>query len=99
MARADLIDDSASTHLWARVDKEKGSAFFHNMGDRPIRSRAWKEYVLNGIIHRTAWQLVFSIYCMFNGRFYIDNLTLEIETKKRSGPLFLALILKMGSIH
>ncbi|HEY2722218.1 MAG TPA: hypothetical protein VGI82_10860, partial [Chitinophagaceae bacterium] len=82
MVKSDLDDDSASAHLWARVDKEKGDGFFDNMDDRPIRTSDWKLYTVQGKIDTGANRLVFGLYCMFNGRFYFDNMNLEIESGK-----------------
>src|SRR5688572_11528665 len=48
LVRAEMVDDSAAAHLWARVDKEKGVGFFDNMEKRPIRNREWKEYTIEG---------------------------------------------------
>ncbi|MEO7045531.1 MAG: alpha/beta hydrolase [Ferruginibacter sp.] len=82
MVRTELFDDSASAHLWARVDKQKGTGFFENMDKSPIRSSAWKPYLIQGKIDTSARRLAFGIYCIYNGKFYFDNLKLEVETGK-----------------
>jgi pimeloyl-ACP methyl ester carboxylesterase len=82
MVRTELDDDSAAAHLWARVDKEKGTGFFDNMDDRPIRGTSWKFYELKGKIDTTARLLAFGVYCIYNGKFYFDDLKLEIEIGK-----------------
>jgi len=78
--RTELSDDSAAAHLWARVDKDHGSGFFDNMDDRPIRSSNWKSYTVQGKIDTGAARLAFGMYCSYNGKFYFDDLKLEIET-------------------
>jgi pimeloyl-ACP methyl ester carboxylesterase len=82
MVRTDVTDDSASAHLWARVDKEKGFGFFNNMGNSPIRSKDWRSYSISGKVDTGATQLAFGLYCMYNGKFYFDDIKLEIETQK-----------------
>jgi len=82
MVRTALSDDSASAHLWARVDKEKGEGFFENMDKAPIRSSEWKPYSIQGKIDTSAVKLTFGVYCMYNGRFYFDNLKLEVQATK-----------------
>src|SRR5262249_48466877 len=80
MVRTELSDDSAAAHLWARVDKNHVSGFFDTMDDRPIRSANWKSYTVQGIIDTGATRLAFGMYCIYNGKFYFDNVKLEIET-------------------
>jgi pimeloyl-ACP methyl ester carboxylesterase len=82
LVRTELDDDSASAHLWARVDKETGIGFFDNMGNRPIRDAGWKTYTIQGKIDSGITQLAFGVYCMYNGKFYFDNIKLDVETGK-----------------
>lgn len=80
--RAEIEDDSAATHLWARVDKKSGFGFFENMGNRPIRSREWKTYTIEGKIDSGSYQLAFGLWCQYNGTFFCDAVQLSIETEK-----------------
>lgn len=80
--RAEVEDDSASAHLWLRVDKANGYNYFDDMQDRPVRSPEWKEYVLESTFKAGSEQIAFGAFCVLNGKFYVDNLVLEIETKK-----------------
>ena len=49
--RAAASDSSGSGALWLRVDRPSGAmGFFDNMGDRPITSPDWKDYVIRGEI-------------------------------------------------
>lgn len=80
--RAEIEDDSAAAHLWARVDKKNGSGFFENMGNRPVRSREWKTYIIEGKIDSGAYQLAFGIWCQYNGTYFWDAVQLSIETGK-----------------
>jgi pimeloyl-ACP methyl ester carboxylesterase len=80
--RAEIEDDSAWTGIWVRVDKQKGYSFFDNMRDRPIRKREWKTYTVEGTIDTGAYQLAYGILCIYNGKFYFDDVKLEIEQEK-----------------
>lgn len=82
--RAELEDDSASAHLWLRVDKASGFNYFDDMQDRPVRHKEWKRYVLEGTFKEGSEQIAFGAFCVLNGRFYFDDLLLEIETKKNT---------------
>ena len=77
--KTDIIDDSASARLWARVDKAKGTGFFNNMMQSPIRNNQWKTYSIEGIIDSGATQLAFGALLEANGKFYYDNFKLDIE--------------------
>ena len=51
--KTDIADDSAAVRLWVREDKDKGMGFFDNMWERPIRSRTWEKYIIEGAIDAT----------------------------------------------
>ncbi|HXU27317.1 MAG TPA: hypothetical protein VN698_08805, partial [Bacteroidia bacterium] len=80
--RAEIDDDLAGACLWVRVDKEKGVGFVDDMQNRPVRSNEWKEYVIEGKINADGLNLAFGAFCLLNGKFYYDNLKLEVETDK-----------------
>ena len=83
MIKVELEDDSAKALLWTRVDKQNGSiGFFDNMEDKPIRNNVWKNYIIEGIIDETGVRLNFGISTHYNGTFYCDDLTLDIEIEK-----------------
>ena len=80
--RSEIVDDSASARIWARVDNEKGKTnFFGNMWFEPIRNSAWKKYTIEGNIGEGATQLAFGALCQYNGTFFFDDFKLAIETK------------------
>lgn len=81
LVRAEIMDDSAAARLWARVDNEKSYSFFDNMLNRPIRSREWKKYMIEGKIDSGTYQIAFGALCSYNGKFYYDDLKLDIETE------------------
>ena len=78
--KAEVTDDSATARLWARVDKTTGQGFFNNMWDKPIRSSSWKTYTIEGRIDADATQLMVGMLCELNGRFYFDDLKVEVES-------------------
>jgi pimeloyl-ACP methyl ester carboxylesterase len=82
--RAEIEDDSAWAGLWVRADKQKGVGFFNNMQDRPIRNRTWQTYTVEGKIDTGVYQLAFGALSIYNGKFYIDDVKLEIETEKNA---------------
>jgi pimeloyl-ACP methyl ester carboxylesterase len=82
MVKAQPEDDSASARLWARIDRVKGKGFFDNMWNKPIRSKDWKSYFIEGKIDTGAYQLAFGILCQYNGSFYLDDMKIDIETSK-----------------
>ncbi len=76
-------DEKAWAGLWARVDtKNAESGFFDNMGDRPIRTNKWGEYVVEGTINKNSKSLNFGGLCLYNGKFFFDNFRLLIEDDK-----------------
>ena len=75
-------DDSAAARLWARVDNPKHTGFFENMEKRPVRSNEWKTSVIEGNIDSAATAFTVGILVEMNGKFYYDNIKLDIETAK-----------------
>lgn len=67
--------------LIVRVDKkDKKMGFFDNMQDRPIQSKEWKTYTIEGKIDADADTLSFGAISFNNGSFYFDEFVLQIET-------------------
>jgi len=82
MVRAEVMDDSASAQLWVRIDKEKGTGFFENMSNRPVRTSEWRSYSIEGKIDSGSTHIAFGVLSTYNGKFYYDDLKLDIETQK-----------------
>ena len=84
--KTDIVDDSASARIWARVDRGKGEkrAFFYNMDDRPVRNKEWKTYTIEGVIDSNTTKIAYGTLTYFNGRFYYDDIRLDIETDKNT---------------
>lgn len=80
--KVETDDDSAWAGIWARVDNEgEEMGFFDNMGNRPIKSNAWKSYTVEGYIDADSRRLNFGGLCLYNGKFYFDNFELYIENE------------------
>ncbi len=78
--KVEPADDKAWAGLWVRVDtKNDEPGFFDNMGDRPVKSSTWQEYTIEGTINKNSKSLNFGGLCLYNGKFYFDNLKLFIE--------------------
>ena len=81
--KATIIDSTADAEVWARVDKpDNKMGFFYNMMDKPIRSREWKIYTINGKIDKDALWLYFGGLYHRKGIFLFDAFKLFVETKK-----------------
>ena len=52
------------------------------MGNRPVRSNEWKKYAVEGKIDTGGYQIAFGALCLYNGKFYFDDIRLDIETEK-----------------
>ncbi len=77
-----LADSSGQAQMWARIDKATGYGFFDNMAHRPVISKNWKTYEIEGKIDSGAVKFVFGGLCHYNGDFSFDNFKLKIETKE-----------------
>jgi len=80
--RTEGEDDDAAAGLWVRVDRGGGkTGFFDNMQKEPIQSTEWKEYTIEGSVDDDYTRIVFGIWSRYNGKFYIDDVTFEVQTK------------------
>ncbi|MEL1255638.1 DUF664 domain-containing protein [Flavobacterium sp. DGU38] len=81
--KVETNDPLAWAGVWARVDtKNEEDGFFDNMGDRPIKSKEWQSYTVEGTIDQNTKSLSFGGLCLFNGKFYFDKYELLIENEK-----------------
>lgn len=69
--------------VWARVDtKNDEDGFFDNMRDRPVKSKEWQSYTVEGTIDQNSKSLSFGGLCLYNGKFYFDKFELLFENEK-----------------
>ncbi|MGH1386060.1 DinB family protein [Kordia sp.] len=75
-------DQSAWSGIWVRVDNNNEEyGFVDNMGNRPVLSDEWKTYEINGFIDKNTESINFGGLCVYNGKFYFDNIKLYVENK------------------
>ncbi len=75
-------DNQAAARLWARIDKDQGVGFFDNMMDRPVRKKQWNTNFIEGTIDSAAKQLVIGALTELNGKFYYDDVKVEVEKEE-----------------
>lgn len=79
--RIEIDDADAVAALWIRVDRKNKSGFFNNMiAERPITTKEWTEFSIEGTLDEDYTQIVFGIMAMYNGNFYLDDVKLEVQT-------------------
>lgn len=70
-------------HLWFRVDKtDKGTGFFENMENKPIKNTEWKRYEITGKIDTNAKTINYGCYIAGSGKLWVDEFKLEIKNSK-----------------
>lgn len=81
--KVETAEPKAWAGVWARVDnKNEEDGFFDNMSDRPVKSKEWKSYTVEGTIDENSKSLSFGGLCLYNGKFYFDKFELLIENTK-----------------
>jgi hypothetical protein len=82
--KVETDDPNAWAGVWARVDTKTGeNSFFDNMSDRPVNSKVWQSYIVEGTIDENSNVLNFGGLCQSNGKFYFDKFELFIENEKQ----------------
>ncbi|WP_338841732.1 DinB family protein [Flavobacterium ginsenosidimutans] len=52
------------------------------MSDRPVKSKEWNSYTVEGTVDKNSKSLSFGGLCLFDGKFYFDKFELFIENDK-----------------
>nr|WP_068892956.1 S41 family peptidase [Pedobacter panaciterrae] len=74
--------------LWMRIDRDNDEVgFFDNMGDRPIKSKEWKEYEIDGKVDQDAKAFAFGGFLVGEGKIWMDKFTLEVEDDGKWTPI------------
>lgn len=71
--RVEGEDTDAGAYLWIKAGKKHYS--------KPIQTNEWKEVSLEGTIDDDHQQILLGILGEYNGRFYVDDANLEVQTK------------------
>jgi pimeloyl-ACP methyl ester carboxylesterase len=81
--RTDGVERDANVRQWARVDKADGkSGFFENNMQNPVTTKEWRLLEMKGVLDPTAASLSIGVLVQFNGNFYLDDVHVEVETRK-----------------
>ncbi len=81
--KVDSNDPKAWAGVFARVfNKNDEEGFSDNMYDRPIKSKEWQTYTVEGTIDENSEKLFFGGVSEANGKFYFDKYQLFIENAK-----------------
>jgi len=82
--RAVVRDGQGAAALWLRVDRaDRAMGFFDNMGDRPVRDAAWRDYVIEGPVAADATNVAFGV--MASGTVQADFDAIDLEVRDASG--------------
>jgi Protein of unknown function (DUF664) len=79
-SRVILVDTTAYTQLWVRVDSKKERIGFFESA--LVKSEEWKTYFVEGEIDENSDQIHFGAICFGNGKFYFDDVVLMIQNEK-----------------
>ena len=71
--RVEGDDADAGAYLWVKAAKMHYSKL--------IQTREWKEVSIEGTIDEDEQQILLGVFGEYNGRFYVDDVSLEIQTK------------------
>ena len=77
--RADVKGIGNQAQLWLRVDNPSRSGFFNNMGDRPVTSKEWQTYAIEGTVADDADRIAYGAFLKGSGVMNVDNLTLSVK--------------------
>ncbi len=81
--KADVSGAGNQVQLWLRVDREsKERGFFDNMADRPITSKEWKEYEIQGDVADDAVNIVFGCFLNGIGQVWVDEFQLSVKNDR-----------------
>ncbi|WP_431243413.1 hypothetical protein ACQ9BO_01780 [Flavobacterium sp. P21] len=82
-AKVESSEPKAWAGIFGRVfNSNNEEGFADNMHDRPIKSKEWQSYTVEGTIDANSERLVFGGVCELNGKFYFDKFQLFIENEK-----------------
>jgi hypothetical protein len=78
--RTDVAGDDDQGRLWLRVDRTNGTVgFFDNMSERPIRTRSWQVFEIEGAVDDDAERLYFGGFLQGSGSVWLDAFELLVR--------------------
>jgi len=78
LVRADLVGQNSWVGLWLRVDCKRGTGFFKNMQDRPIRIGKWEAYQVEGNVAPDAESINIGILLDGRGKTWMSAASFEV---------------------
>jgi hypothetical protein len=78
--RATSSDPTGGGALWLRVDRANHAmGFFDNMGNRPVREREWRSYVVEGTVADDAEDVAFGVMAVGSTTADFDAVDLSVK--------------------
>ena len=82
--RTEIEDSDATASIWVQINKRNGTGFTSNLNNLHINNTDWKEYSLEGIIDDDYSQITAGLLGRYDGRFYFDDVSFEVEQKDKT---------------
>jgi C-terminal processing protease CtpA/Prc len=81
-------EPNARAQMWVRVDRPAGMGGFDNMGDRPVRDSAWRDYSITLEVADDAQSVNVGLMTFGGATAWFDNVRLEVlsEFKTAQDP-------------
>lgn len=84
------VKTEGKAYLWLRVDRpDKQKGFFDNMGNRPIQSRQWQAYEIQGTVDSDASTLILGLITQGKGKTWMDGAELQVKEGNQWQPVAL----------
>ncbi len=77
--KTEIGDESASTSFGATVYTKNGVGFYKSSA--PLRNAQWETHTIEGVIDTGAFRIGFGTLCRYNGKFYHDDIRIDVKTK------------------
>ncbi|WP_214073853.1 alpha/beta hydrolase [Mucilaginibacter sp. dw_454] len=78
--RSERDDTDAAAYLWVKAGKNRNRGLY----SKPIQTNEWKEVSIEGTIDEDYKQILFGVLGEYNGRIYVDDISLEVQTKDKT---------------
>ncbi len=77
--KTDFDSPQGRAQLWLRVDLPgRSRGFLDNMGDRPITSKAWRTFEIDGDVSERADNILIGLLVFEQGKVWLDDVTVEV---------------------
>ncbi len=87
--RTAIEDADALGLLYLKVDRNGEPGFFKSTDNQPSATTAWQELSIEGRFDADYSQIIIGFLTIYNGKFYLDDVYIEVETKdKKWKPIY-----------